>query len=188
MAADREEVAMSPTRIAVIIGSTREGRAGESIARWFVERPCAREDVALDLIDLAGYTFPHRYPLTPTPQITDFTGRIAAAEAFVIVTPEYNHSFPAPLKQAIDYAYEEWQAKPVGFVAYGHRSAGRHAIEHLRAVFTELHAVTVRSSVTLNVLTGGDDETLGTATAMLDQLCWWGRALREARAQHPYVS
>jgi NAD(P)H-dependent FMN reductase len=104
------------------------------------------------------------------------------------VTPEYNHSFPAPLKQAIDYAYEEWQAKPVGFVAYGHRSAGRHAIEHLRTVFTELHAVTVRSSVTLNVLTGGDDETFATATAMLDQLCWWGRALREARAQHPYVS
>ena len=74
----------------------------------------------------------------------------------MVVTPEYNHSFPASLKQAIDYAYDEWQAKPVGFVSYGCGSAGLHAVDQLRTVFTALHAVTVRDGVGIDLLAGAD--------------------------------
>jgi NAD(P)H-dependent FMN reductase len=189
--------AAAPLRVAVIIGSTREGRVGATIGRWFAEQAGQRTDVELTVIDLADYEFPARYPDEPTPQMARFVAEIGRAEAFVAVTPEYNRSFPASLKQAIDYAYDEWQAKPVGFVSYGHRSDGMYAVEHLRSVFTELQAVTVRNVVGLNLLAGGFDPTgrprepaepEQAAKTMLDQLVWWGHALRDARAARPYVS
>lgn len=198
-------------RVAVIIGSTREGRAGDSVGRWSTRQVELRDDLAPTVLDLADYTFPARYPERATPQMADFTGEISRAEAFVIVTPEYNRSFPASLKQAIDYAYDEWQAKPVGFVSYGCRFQGLYAVEALRSVFVELHTVTMRDSVGFDLLTvedgceeGFEEGTSGdgfegdfedgfeggerAATTMLDQLSWWGHALREARATRPYVS
>jgi NAD(P)H-dependent FMN reductase len=182
----------APVRLAVIIGSTREGRSGEEVARWFVERARLRDGVDVDVVDLADFDLPARYLCTVTPAVAAFTGRIERADAFVIVTPEYNHSFPAPLKQAIDYAYDEWRAKPVGFVAYGHGSEGMYAIEHLRTVCTELHMATVRGRVTFDLLAAGPpldgDGHERDAEAMLDQLTWWATALRDARATRPYVS
>jgi NAD(P)H-dependent FMN reductase len=195
-----ETEAAAPLRVAVIIGSTREGRVGDAIGGWFITRAQRRDDLELRAIDLAGFQFPARYPNEATPPMTGFAAQVGQAEAFVIVTPEYNHSFPASLKQAIDYAYDEWRAKPVGFVSYGYRCAGMYAVEHLRAVFTELHAVTMRSAVALNLRDCGLDSRgdLGSwsgaegpghaAEAMLDQLVWWGLALRAARATRPYVA
>ncbi|MFI0356956.1 NADPH-dependent FMN reductase [Actinomadura sp. 9N407] len=180
----------APVRVAVIIGSTREGRAGEAVARWLVSRARRRDDLEVDVVDLADFDLPARYLCAVTPDVAAFTGRVDAADAFVVVTPEYNHSFPASLKQAIDYAYDEWQAKPIGFVAYGHGSGGLYVIEHLRTVCTELHMVVVRGRVNLDLL-DGDIEADGPARdaeAMLDQLRWWGLALRDARAARPYVS
>ena len=144
---------MTPLGLTVIIGSTREGRTGERIARWFVDRAKRRDDIAVTVVDLADYAFPARYPA----RADRVDGRVhrarsAAADAFVVVTPEYNHSFPASLKQAIDYGYDEWQAKPVGFVSYGCGSVGLHAVEQLRTVFTALHAVTVRDGVGIDLL------------------------------------
>jgi NAD(P)H-dependent FMN reductase len=120
-----------------------------------------------------------------------FTALLAAADAFVVVTPEYNRSFPASLKQAIDYGYDEWRAKPVAFVSYGCGSVGLHAVEHLRTVFTELHAVTMRDGVGFDLM--GDarldtDSSVVAATVMLAQLAWWGLALRDARRTRPYVA
>ncbi|MEW9549823.1 NADPH-dependent FMN reductase [Nonomuraea sp. NPDC050783] len=185
-------------RIAVIIGSTRAGRAGEAVGRWFAEHAARRDDLAVDLLDLAEYAFPGRYPERATPAMRAFTGAVGCAEAFVVVTPEYNRSFPASLKQAVDYAYDEWQAKPVGFVAYGSGSRGLHAVEQLRTVFCALHAMTVRDWVGLDLLgdagftPGGrprdTDDRLRSVAAVLDQLTWWGRALRDARRARPYVS
>ncbi|WDG30194.1 NAD(P)H-dependent oxidoreductase [Streptomyces sp. CA-278952] len=183
-----------PLRVAVIIGSTREGRIGDAVGRWFMERAQDRSELDLAVLDLAAYDFPVHYPGRATEQMTEFTEEIARAEAFVVVTPEYNRSFPASLKQAIDFAYEEWQTKPVAFVSYGHGSAGLYAVEQLRSVFTELHTVTLRNGVALDFLRQpleghpgdtGRDRSVG---LMLDQLGWWGRALREARAARPYVS
>ncbi|MGP4109380.1 NADPH-dependent FMN reductase [Streptomyces sp. 4N509B] len=177
-------------RIAVIIGSTREGRAGERIAEWFVARARRRREVEVEVVDLADYDFPGRLPSHPTPAMVRFTEAVAHAEAFVVVTPEYNRSFPASLKQAIDYAYEEWHAKPVGFVSYGSRSNGLYAVEGLRCVFAELHVVTLRDGVSLDLLAGeevGTEEMERDADALLGELAWWGLALREARERRPYV-
>ncbi|MFJ7188540.1 NADPH-dependent FMN reductase [Streptomyces bacillaris] len=183
-----------PLRVAVIIGSTREGRIGDAVGRWFVERARARDELDLAVLDLAEFDFPVHYPQRATEQMTEFTGAIGRAEAFVVVTPEYNRSFPASLKQAIDFAYDEWQAKPVGFVSYGHGSSGLYAVEQLRSVFTELHTVTLRNGVALDFLHTPLEDHAGACARdravglMLDQLGWWGWALREARAVRPYVS
>ncbi|GII56681.1 FMN reductase [Planotetraspora thailandica] len=189
--------AVPPLRVAMIIGSTREGRVGGAIGGWFVEHARGRGDIALQVVDLADFSFPDRYPHEATCQMRRFTAEIARADAFVVVTPEYTRSFPASLKQAIDYAYDEWRAKPAGFVSYGCGSEGVYAIEQLRAVFTELHVVTMRDSVGFNLLGDGvdgggrprgTDEQERASTAMLDQLVWWGLALRAARAARPYVA
>jgi NAD(P)H-dependent FMN reductase len=178
-------------RLAVIVGSTREGRAGGCVGSWFVERARRRGDVAVEVVDLAGFRFPERLPREPTPEVVRFTDAVARAEAFAVVTPEYNRSFPASLKQAIDYAYEEWHAKPVGFVSYGSRSHGLYAVEALRCVFAELHTVTMRDGVSLDLLAQGGVETgelEREAGVLLDELAWWGLALREARIRRPYVA
>ncbi|SCG61175.1 NADPH-dependent FMN reductase [Micromonospora humi] len=183
---------MTPLRLAVIIGSTREGRVGDRIGRWFAAQARGRAGLVVQELDLAGYAFPTALPAEPTPAMREFVGQVAAAEAFVVVTPEYNHSFPASLKQAIDFAYDEWQAKPVGFVSYGCRSVGLHAVDQLRTVFTALHAMTVRDTVGVDLLDGeptghGEERLRQDVRVLLDELCWWGLALREGRAARPYA-
>ncbi|MEV8419696.1 NADPH-dependent FMN reductase [Streptomyces niveus] len=192
-----EEGDAAPLRVAVIIGSTREGRLGDAIARWFVERAAKRDDLAVSVVDLADFDFPARYPDRVTEPMADFTAEVDRAEAFVVVTPEYNRSFPASLKQAVDYAYDEWHTKPVAFVSYGHGSGGLYAVEGLRSVFTELHTVTLRNGVSINLFDCGDDvldvdvaieeHRDRAASVLLDQLGWWGLALREARKARPYI-
>lgn len=177
-----------PLRIAVIVGSTREGRSADAVARWFLDRALGRHGVDLEVLDLAGFDFPRHFPQEATPPMTAFTAAIDRADAYVVVTPEYNRSFPASLKQAIDYAYDEWHAKPVGFVSYGCRSRGHYAVEALRVVFAELHAMAVRDEVAIDLLTDLGERDDQAVTTMLDQLTWWARALREARAAHPYIA
>lgn len=191
---------VTPLRLVVVIASTREGRFGPTVANWFVEQARERSDLDLDLLDLAEAALPDR--LTgygkPTPgAVTAVTPRMAAADAFVLVTPEYNHSYPAPVKTLIDWHFTEWQAKPVGFVSYGGMSGGLRAVEHLRGVLAEMHAVTVRDTVSFHNagdLFGPDAlpvDPAGCATAaksMIDQLAWWAHALREARSARPYVA
>ncbi len=173
--------------LAVIVGSVREGRFGPIVADWFAGQVKQRDDTTLDVIDLAD---------TPIPSAT-FAGRIGAAYADVVVTPEYNHSYPGPLKHAIDSLGKQWQAKPIGFVSYGGLSGGLRAVEPLRVVFAELHAVTIRNTVSLHSAGAQfdehgaplDPEGVNTAAgALLDQLAWWARALRTARATRPYVA
>lgn len=174
-------------QLAVIVGSVREGRFGPIVANWFAGRVERRDDVKLDVVDLAA---------TPVPS-ADFASRIDAADAFVVITPEYNHGYPGGLKLAIDSVNREWHAKPVGFVSYGGLSGGLRSVEQLRVVFAELHTVTVRETVSFH-LAGRcfddqgrphDADAVNTAaTALLDQVAWWARALRDARADRPYGS
>ncbi|TDD31878.1 NADPH-dependent oxidoreductase [Actinomadura sp. KC06] len=187
----------APLRVAVIVGSTREGRVGDRIGCWFAERARQRDDLDVAVIDLLDVRFPDRYPKAATPGIAEFTARVGGADAFVVITPEYNRSFPAALKEAIDYAYDEWQAKPVGFVSYGMGSTGLYAVEQLRTVFTGLHSVTMPCRVSFDLLDGSVDDRgwpcaaelpAQSVKSMLDQLTWWGLALRDARAARPYVS
>ncbi len=121
--------------------------------------------------------------------------RLDEADAFVVVTPEYNHGYSAMLKQLIDSAKAEWVAKPVGLVSYGGFSGGLRAVEQLRLVFAELHAVTLRDGLAFpmawNLFSEAgephDGERTDRAmTVMLDHLAWWARTLAEGKARRPY--
>ena len=125
--------------------------------------------------------------------MADLTARLDAADAFVLVTPEYNHSYPASLKAAIDWHFTQWKAKPVAFVSYGGAAGGRHAVLHLENVLTELHAVTIPEGLAFpsywaNFEHGRprDHQAPEYAKAMLEQLAWWASALRKARSESDY--
>src|SRR5215475_9237501 len=122
--------------------------------------------------------------------------RIGACDAFLVVTPEYNHGYPAPLKALIDSVGAEWQAKPVAFVSYGGVSGGLRAVEQLRQVFAELHAVTVRDAVSFagaweqfdaNGALRSPERAERSMEAMLRRLRWWAAALANARRAVPYT-
>nr|AAK06791.1 putative reductase SimA10 [Streptomyces antibioticus]AAL15587.1 Sim9 [Streptomyces antibioticus] len=182
-------------RLAVVLGSTREGRLCPTVANWFAGQGRQHGGFDLDLVDPYGLDIPVAPSPEPPAQVVEIGQRLAAADAFVIVTPEYNHSFSAPLKSLIDWHYVQWRAKPVGFVSYGGLAGGLRAVEQLRLVFAELHAATVRDTVSFHNAAqlfdeaGDPRDPEGCNTAaktMLDQLHWWGRALRQARLERPY--
>jgi NAD(P)H-dependent FMN reductase len=189
----------APLKVAVVIASNREGRFAPVVSDWFLSHTTGHPDIETDLIDIAELDLPialsYRPDANAQAQLAAVSPRLAEADAFVVVTPEYNHSYPAPLKNLIDWHHAEWQAKPVAFVSYGGVSGGLRAVEHLRQVFAELHAVGIRETVSFhNAGALFDDEgrhkdSAGCDTAaktLLDQLVWWGRALRDAKAVRPY--
>ncbi|MFJ4896778.1 NADPH-dependent FMN reductase [Streptomyces sp. NPDC088727] len=191
----------APLKVAVILASNREGRFAPVVADWFRSRTDAHPGIGTDLLDIAALDLPTALSYRPGPEdrvlLADVSARLAAADAFVVVTPEYNHSYPAPLKNLIDWHHAEWQAKPVAFVSYGGVSGGLRAVEHLRQVFAELHSVSIRDTVSFhNAGALFDDEGRhkdpagadAAAKSLLDQLVWWGRALREAKKARPYGS
>lgn len=188
------------TRVAVISASIRDGRIGPAIAQW-VTTTVSQIDtttdagVEVDLIDLANVVLPDDSQLYPGggPR-SEVAARIEAADAFVLVTPEYNHSYPASLKRLIDWHYREWMLKPAAIVAYGVHG-GHAAIEHLRGVLAELNMVTTRRVLglpepwkTLNA--GGrfapDEGTTRRLAGMLAELAWWADVLTEARTSRPF--
>ncbi|AUY52692.1 NAD(P)H-dependent oxidoreductase [Streptomyces sp. CB01881] len=188
--------------LAVITASVRAGRLGPAVADWFLAQAKERPEFAVHDVDLADHPLPLVLP-EPGGDLPARAARVrdslravlTAADAFVVVTPEYNHSFPAALKNTVDWFYEEWAAKPVGFVSYGGLSGGIRAVEQLRQVFAEVHTLTVRENVALPDAGRRFDEqgrlsdpepSVRSANLLLDQLGWWGRALRTARGASPY--
>ncbi|WP_405653356.1 NADPH-dependent FMN reductase [Streptomyces sp. RK9] len=193
--------ARTPVKVAVIVGSNREGRFGPVVAEWLLARVRAHEGFEADLIDLADVDLPTSLSFRPSVEVIaeldKVTPKLAEADAFVVLTPEYNHSYPASLKNVIDWHRDEWQAKPVALVSYGGISGGLRAVEHLRQVFAELHMVTVRDTVSFhNAGALFDDEGAhrdpsvaeAAAKGMLDQLHWWAWALRSAKETRSYGS
>ncbi|MFE3201394.1 NADPH-dependent FMN reductase [Embleya sp. NPDC055664] len=190
-------------KLLIIVGSVREGRFGPVVTSWFTEQVSAHGGFEVDVVDLAEIDIPLALPATspkapadeyPRPAgMAPLTSALASADAIVLVTPEYNHSYPASLKAAIDWHFTQWTAKPVAFVSYGGAAGGRHAVLHLENVLTELHAVTIRDGLAFPnyFLTWRDDrptdpEAPGYAKVLLDQLSWWAHALRSARESTPY--
>ncbi|MBF6053197.1 NADPH-dependent FMN reductase [Streptomyces eurocidicus] len=189
----------APLKLAVIVASVREGRFGPTVANWFVKQAGLRDDFEVDVIDLADHELPYVLSQQPSAEVVEalskVTPRLEQADAFVVVTPEYNHSFPASLKSLIDWHYTQWQGKPVGFVSYGGLAGGLRSAEQLRPIFAELHAVTIREAVSFHMAWEKFDENgepkdqsgpAGAAKALLDQLGWWADGLREQRARRPY--
>lgn len=192
-----------PLRLAVIVGSTREERFAETVRRWFVREIGDHVKADIDVIDLAEVALPAVMQAMPvntgiyaSAEVRALAARIDAADGFVVITPEYNHSFPASLKLAVDSVHVEWKAKPVAFVCYGGLSGGLRAVEQLRLVFAELRAVTVRNTVSFHMATARFDEhgrprdaasVAVAVTTMMDELCWWAEALRGARRVAPFI-
>lgn len=170
-----------PLRLVVLTRNLDAGRFGTAVTRWFAREVERSDEFKLDLIDLS---------LLP---VAELPARIEDSDATMIVTAEYNHAYPGDVKSAIDAVRRPWYAKPVGFVVYGGRSGGLRAAEQLRLVFGELHAVTIRDSLGFREEDFADGEpvdptTSAAAAALLAQLAWWARALRDARAAVPYPS
>lgn len=177
---------------AVIAASVRKDRVSRALADWVANAALASRPV--DLIDLAECTFPPDELLQPRGRLnTDISGRLAAADAFVVVTPEYNRSYPAPLKRAIDWHYDEWAFKAATIISYGVHG-GLLAAEHLRSVLAELSVVTTRRVVGVRHaqahvgLTGfRPPADLATAVrAAVSELDWWADTLRRARIERPF--
>lgn len=144
-------------KLAIVIGSVREGRFGPVVASWVAGQARGHGGFDVDVVDLADFEIPPALPAEspksagasyPRPEgMQDLTRRLEDADAFLLVTSEYNHSYPASLKAAIDWHFTQWMAKPVGFVSYGGAAGGRHAVLHLENILTELHAVTIRDGL-----------------------------------------
>ncbi|GAB1338447.1 NAD(P)H-dependent oxidoreductase [Streptomyces sp. E-15] len=190
----------TPLKIGVVIGSVRTGRFADKVAQWFLSEIGRRDDMEVHVIDLSEPALVEELKLTldaaePREGTLTLAQRVGGLDGYVVITPEYNHGYPASLKLALDYVYSEWRAKPVGFVSYGGMAGGQRAVEQLRQVFAELHAVTLRDTVGFHMAwekfdeegrPADADDAGKAASVLLDQLAWWGLTLREGRAARPY--
>ncbi|MCW3066053.1 MAG: NADPH-dependent reductase [Solirubrobacterales bacterium] len=142
--------------LSIIIASTRPGRAGLPIGTWFAERARVHGGFDVRVIDLADVNLP-MYDEPDHPRLRRYRNRhtknwsatIEAADALVFVTPEYNHGYPASLKNAIDFLHEEWAYKPVGFVSYGGVAAGTRAVQQLEPVVCAVRMIPVVAAVNI---------------------------------------
>src|SRR5712692_1024860 len=183
-------------RVAIIVGSTRPGRKGEAVARWVYEIAGSRGDAEFELVDIKDYDLPlldepvssilGQYSKDHTKA---WSAKIASFDAFVFVTPEYNHATSGALKNAIDYLYKEWNNKAAGFVGYG-GVGGTRAVENLRLVMGELMVADVRAQVALSLFTDFENFSIfkpgpqhqDQLKVLLDQVIDWSKALKTLRA------
>ncbi len=186
------------TSIGIIVGSTRQGRVGERVAKWVHSVAAKRERLAVELVDLLEWSFPY-YPHPQSPKLAEtsyedpreraWVALVTRLEGFIVVTPEYNHGYPAGLKNALDYAYAGWNRKPVAFVSYGGTSGGVRAVQQLRQVVVELQMAPVRDEVNIPFVSRAIDAA-GVPSdelhhkrldALLDALTWWAETLKQGR-------
>lgn len=188
--------------VKVIVGSTRPGRFGEKPAAWIAAEAAKREGWNVEILDLRDYPMPFFEEAVslgmggvPTNEtVLKWDAKIAEADAYIIIAAEYNHGYTAVLKNALDYAYQQWNNKPVGFIGYG-SVGGARSIEQLRQVAIELQMAPIRNGIHIpwatymDVVNAGEDFLPAFASlekgkdGFLTQLEWWARALQEARAK-----
>ena len=182
-------------KVAIITGSTRPGRVADAVAHWVYDITSKRSDAAFKIVDIKDFNLPLLDEPVPAamgqyshPHTKAWAAKIAEFDAFVFVTPEYNHGPSAALKNAIDFLYREWNNKSVGFVGYG-GSGGARAIEVLRQVVSNVELADVRAQVGLSLFTDFESFTTfrpgahlePTVAGMLDQVIAWGGALKPLR-------
>ncbi len=183
-------------KVAIITGSTRPGRKAEAVAQWVYDIACKRKDAEFEVVDIQHYNLPLLdEPVPPSmgqyskPHTKAWAEKIDAFDAFVFVTPEYNHGTSGALKNAIDFLYREWNNKAAGFVSYG-SAGGARAVEQLRLVMGELQVADVRAQVMLSLFTDFENFTSfepaphheKSLNVLLNQVIAWGSALKPLRA------
>lgn len=183
------------------MGSTRQGRFVEQPAKWIFEKLKEKEGVEAELIDLRNWPLPFfDEPVSPgmmglmkkdyvSELAKKWAKKIGEADGYLIVTPEYNHGYPAVLKNAIDYVYNEWNNKPVAFMSYGGSAGGTRSVQQLRQVAIELQMVPIRNGVHIPMYwtqMDGEgklkmDPYKESAENMLTQLISWTTSLKTTR-------
>jgi NAD(P)H-dependent FMN reductase len=190
---------MAKPKIAIIISTTRATRFGEKPAKWIQQIAAARTDMDVELVDLRDYPMPFFDEVASNAWVPSknevaqrWQKKVAEFDGYIFVTAEYNRGVPAVLKNAIDYAYPEWNRKPAAYVGYGSVGAAR-SIEHLRLICVELQMAPTRTGVHIQ---GGDFMAVWqqgkdikelkylekNSKDMLDELHWWASALKAARS------
>lgn len=190
----------TPLKVQVILGSTRAGRFGAEPAKWIMDILAREEGIKPELIDLAEWPLPF-FDEAVSPSMSGgkyandlgakWAAKVAEADAYIMISPEYNHAPSAVLKNAIDWVSPEWNKKPVGFISYG-SVGGARAIEILRLMAIELQMVPVRAAVNImapwmlrdekgSLKDGALAPYTDAAHGLIDQIRWWGTVLRSAR-------
>ena len=184
-------------KVGIILGSTRPNRNGEAVARWVEQQVKDRQDASYELIDIKDFNLPLLdEPIPPSqgkysqPHTKRWAEKIAGLDAFIFVTPEYNHATSGALKNAIDFLYAEWNNKAAGFVSYG-SAGGARAVENLRLIMAELQIADVRAQVLFSLFTDfknfseftPDPRHEPELDTMLTQLVTWGEAMKTVRTQ-----
>ena len=190
---------MAKPKIAIIISTTRATRFGEKAAKWIHGIAAARTDMSFELIDLREYPMPffdevasNMWAPSKNEVAQRWQKKVAEFDGYIFVTAEYNRGVPAVLKNALDYAYPEWNRKPAAYVGYGSVGAAR-SIEHLRLICVELQMAPTRTGVHIQgadfmaaYQQGKDIKELTylekNSKDMLDELRWWASALKVARS------
>jgi NAD(P)H-dependent FMN reductase len=182
-------------KVGIILGSTRPNRNGEAVAKWVHQQVQGRNDATYELVDIKDYNLPLLdEPIPPSqgkysqPHTKRWAEKVRALDAFIFVTPEYNHGTSGALKNAIDFLYAEWNNKAAGFVSYG-SAGGARAVESLRLVMAEIQIAGVRAQVMFSLALdfknysefAPDPRHDKELDAMLKQLIAWGEALRGVR-------
>lgn len=194
----------SPLKIKIILGSTRPKRFSEHPGRWILGLAEKMDGIEPEVLDLRDYPLPfYEESMTPSDAkdvghdkevVRRWAGKIEEGDGFIIVAPEYNHGYPAVLKNALDYVWYPWNRKPVAFVGYGN-AGGARSVEQLREVAVELEMVSVRRAVHIfSPYTLVDDAQRlkkcaldsyeKKANGMLKELIEWGSILKTAREQN----
>jgi NAD(P)H-dependent FMN reductase len=185
-------------KIQIILGSTRPNRMSETVGRWIASQAQKKTETEVEILDLRDFPMPFfNEPVPPAmlkgkysdKVVAKWVKKVAEGDAYIIIAPEYNHGYPAVLKNALDYPYSEWNNKPVGFVSYG-GVAGARSIEQLRQVVIELQMTPIRNSVNIAGVFQAFDEKgqpkdsklNDFAGAFLDQLVWWAKTLKKAQS------
>ena len=187
---------MSKLKIKLIVGSTRANRFSDMPAQWMFDLAKARADFDLERLDLRDYELPFfEEPLPPgfakdnytNPDILRWREKIRDADGFIICTPEYNHGYPAILKNALDTVYHAWRRKAVAFVSWG-GAGGARGVEQLRLVMIELDVAATRFAVHIpnpwlikDMSDIDTEQNRQNAAILLDNLAWWTAALKTAR-------
>ena len=184
-------------KVAIVVGSTRPGRKAEAVARWVHGIATKRSDAEFEVVDIKDFDLPLLDEAMPPamgqydqPHTKAWAAKVAAFDAYVFVTPEYNHGPSGALKNAIDYLYREWNNKAAGFVGYG-SAGGVRAVEQLRLVMGELQVADVRAQVALSLFTDFENFTTfkpapmheKSVNTILDQVIAWGGALKTLRKE-----
>jgi NAD(P)H-dependent FMN reductase len=192
------------SKLQVIVGSTRTERQADHVARWVNNRAAAHGAFDVEMLDLRDWPLPmfaegiqtvgdFANPTYSDPLVKRWNQKIAEADAYVFITPEYNHSIPAVLKNAIDSVFVSFafRNKPAAFVGYsGGQIGGARAVEHLAQIAIEAELVPLRNTVLLSTVQraflpdGAPVDALSNVALQiaLDDLAWWAAALRPARA------